>query len=166
MAKNSRKNSTQDAPAASAPGANVAIHSPSPDTPATPPVEIQPEVTQPAASQDIAPETAFSVIKSALPLISSRVGLLQLLTRLQSFKPAKPVFSTNKAERKGQMVSYKIADRAFRAALGLVYRHAEDKGWGDHSDRHSASVTKSGIVSLRRSETLKISPDAGSRFTL
>lgn len=113
----------------------------------------------------IAPETAHSVIAKALPTITNQTELVALLSRLQSFKPEKPVFSSDKATRKGQMIAFKIADKSFRSALGKVYRHAEDLGWGVHADRHAASVTKTGIVTLRRSESLKIAPN-GHRFSL
>lgn len=140
----------------------------------TPSAQVAPaqEVAQPQAPAQESPLTVeapsygvFDVVKQGLKTVTNRHSLLSLLERLQDYKPAKPVFSENKAERKGQMVAYKIADKRFRAALGLVYRHAEDCGWGDHSDRHSASVTKTGIVTLRRSESLKIGAD-GYRFTL
>lgn len=118
-----------------------------------------------AETVTVAPETAHSVIAKALPTITNQAELVALLSRLQSFKPEKPVFSSDKATRKGQMVAFKIADKSFRSALGKVYRHAEDLGWGVHADRHAASVTKTGIVTLRRSESLKIAP-SGHRFSL
>ena len=102
---------------------------------------------------------------SALRGDALRVALASALREFAQHKPVKPVFSTDKAERKAQMRAFADADRVFRSALGMLFRFAEDVG-ADHKDRHAASVSASGIVSLRRSETLTLRPAKSARITL
>ncbi len=112
----------------------------------------------------VAAPTLGEVITEGLSGLNKLAGdeirehLIGLLAQVRGFKPEKLVFSQDKKERKLQMIAFKHADRAFRSQLGKVFRAMQDAGLGEYSDRHTATVSATGSVTVRHAEALRIKP--------
>ena len=95
-----------------------------------------------------------------------RVALVDLCTMIHAEKPAKVVFSSDRATRKAQMSAYKTADNVWRQSLALVFRTMDESGNAESRVRFAGSVTSSGIVTIRQTNALALRPAKSSRITL
>lgn len=95
-----------------------------------------------------------------------RVALVDLCTMIHEEKPAKVVFSSDRATRKAQMSAFKTADNVWRQSLALVFRTMDESGNAESKVRFAGSVSASGIVSIRQTNALAMRPAKSGRITL